>query len=179
MLGDGKDQRSFTTWAAIWLSECWRISKDGAPLLMFSDWRQLPSLTDALQAAGWFWLGIVVWNKRTSRPQMGRFRQQAEYVLFAGKGRFVPATRACLPGVYDYPVIAGQKIHLAGKPVPLLKDLLAVTRDGGTILDPFMGGGTTAIASLETGRKCIGIELSKEYAELAAKRIESHLANHS
>lgn len=174
MLGDGKDQRSFTAWAALWLSECWRICKDGAPLMVFTDWRQLPSLTDALQAAGWFWLGIVVWNKRSSRPQMGKFRQQAEYVLFASKGRFVPTTRACLPGVYDYPVITGQKVHLTSKPVALLKDLLAVTREGGTVLDPFIGGGTTALAALETGRKCVGIELSKDYAAIAAERIKNY-----
>ena len=36
MLGDGKDQRSFTAWAVLWLSECWRVSKDGAPLLVSS-----------------------------------------------------------------------------------------------------------------------------------------------
>ena len=174
MLGDGKDQRSFTAWAALWLSECWRMSKDGSPLLVFTDWRQLPSLTDALQAAGWFWQGIVVWNKRSSRPQIGKFRQQAEYVLFASKGRFIPTSRACLPGIYDYPVIAGQKVHLTSKPVPLLKDLLAVTREKGTILDPFIGGGTTALAALETGRNCIGIELSKEYVALATERIKKH-----
>lgn len=178
MLGDGKDQRSFTAWAALWLSECWRISKDGAPLLLFTDWRQLPSLTDALQAAGWFWLGIVIWNKRSSRPQIGKFRQQCEYVLFGSKGRFVPTTKACLPGVYDYPIITGQKVHLTSKPVPLLKDLLAITQAGGTILDPFIGGGTTAVAALETGRKCIGLELSEEYVALAAERVKNHPAMH-
>jgi site-specific DNA-methyltransferase (adenine-specific) len=172
MLGDGKDQRSFTAWAVLWLSECWRISKDGAPLLVFTDWRQLPSLTDAIQAAGWFWQGIVVWNKRSSRPQIGAFRRQAEYILFASKGRFVPATRACLPGVYDYPVITGQKVHLTSKPIPLLKDLLAIAPEGCTVLAPFIGGGTTAVAALETGRKCIGMELSKEYARLTVERIQ-------
>jgi len=172
MLGDGKDQRSFTAWAVLWLSECWRISKDGAPLLVFTDWRQLPSLTDAIQAAGWFWQGIVVWNKRSSRPQIGAFRRQAEYILFASKGRFVPATRACLPGVYDYPVITGQKVHLTSKPILLLKDLLAIAPEGCTVLDPFIGGGTTAVAALETGRKCIGMELSKEYARLTVERVQ-------
>lgn len=173
MLGDGKDQRSFIMWASLWLSECWRVSRDGAPLIMFTDWRQLPSLTDAMQAAGWFWLGIVVWNKRSSRPQIGKFRQQAEYALFASKGRFIPTTRACLPGVYDHPVVPSQKVHLTSKPVPLLMDLLAVTRAGGTILDPFIGGGTTAVAALKTGRKCVGIELSKEYAALTANRVRN------
>jgi site-specific DNA-methyltransferase (adenine-specific) len=171
MLGDGKDQRSFTAWALFWLAECWRLAKDGAPILIFTDWRQLPSMTDAMQAAGWFWLGIVPWNKRSARPQMGKFRQQCEYVLFGSKGRFVPASRACLPGVYDYPVITQHKVHLTSKPVPLLVDLLAVTAAGGTILDPFIGGGTTAIAAMQTGRKCIGIELSEAYADIAAKRL--------
>lgn len=171
MLGDGKDQRSFTAWALFWLAECWRLAKDGAPALVFTDWRQLPSMTDALQAAGWFWLGIVPWNKRSARPQMGKFRQQCEYVLFGSKGRFTPASRACLPGMYDYPVITRQKVHLTSKPVPLLVDLLAITAAGGTILDPFIGGGTTALAAMQTGRKCIGIELSEAYAEIAAKRL--------
>lgn len=171
MLGDSKDQRSFTMWATLWLSECLRIAKDGSPLLVFTDWRQLPSMTDAIQAAGWAWLGIVPWNKRTSRPQMGKFRQQCEYILFGSKGRFIPATRTCLPGLYDYPVIPSQKVHLTSKPLPLLEDLLAITPDGATILDPFLGGGTTAVAAMQTDRKCIGIELSKEYAEIAIERV--------
>lgn len=63
MLGDAKDQRSFTWWMTQWLCECWRIARDGAPLLVFTDWRQLPSVTDAVQAAGWMWRGLVVWHK--------------------------------------------------------------------------------------------------------------------
>lgn len=175
MLGDGKDQRSFITWATLWLSECWRVTKPGAPLLVFTDWRQLPSLSDAIQAAGWFWMGVVPWNKKSSRPQIGKFRNQCEYVLFASKGRFIPSTRACLPGFYDHVVIANNKVHLTSKPVPLIKDLMAVCPVGGVVLDPFIGGGTTAVACIETGRKCVGIELSKEYAAIAVERIKKTL----
>jgi site-specific DNA-methyltransferase (adenine-specific) len=171
MLGDGKDQRSFTAWAVLWLAECWRLAKDGSPILVFTDWRQLPSMTDAIQAAGWYWLGVVPWIKRSARPQIGKFRQQCEYVLFGSKGRFIPASRACLPGVYDHTVIAQQKVHLTSKPVPLLVDLLAVTTAGATVLDPFIGGGTTALAAMQTGRGCIGIELSEVYVDIAAKRL--------
>ena len=168
--GDGKDQRAHTAWCTLWLAECWRIARDGAPLLLFTDWRQLPSMTDALQGAGWFWLGVVAWNKRTSRPQPGRFRQQCEFILFGSKGRFLPAHTTCLPGLFDIPVVAHSKVHLTGKPVPLLRELLAVTPEGALILDPFLGGGTTAVAALETGRRCIGIDLSEEYAEIARRR---------
>lgn len=152
MLGDAKDQRSWTMWCALWLGECWRMAREGAPLMVFTDWRQLPALTDAVQAAGWAWRGIVAWDKRSARPQIGKFRQQCEYVVFATKGRFVAHTRACLPGVYSYPVLPLQKVHLTSKPVALIEDLLAVTPPQGTVLDPFMGGGSVGEACIRTGR---------------------------
>ncbi|HRR96480.1 MAG TPA: site-specific DNA-methyltransferase [Candidatus Ratteibacteria bacterium] len=46
--------------------------------------------------------------------------------------------------------------------------------ENGIVLDPFMGSGTTAIASIKSGRKFIGFEISKEYSELAEKRIEMY-----
>jgi DNA modification methylase len=45
----------------------------------------------------------------------------------------------------------------------------------GTILDPFTGSGTTAIACIRTGRRFIGCELSEEYCEIAAKRCDREL----
>ena len=173
MLGDAKDQRSWIMWCTLWLSECWRIACDGAPLMVFTDWRQLPALSDAVQAAGWSWRGIIAWDKRSARPQIGKFRQQCEYVLFATKGRFIPHTRACLPGVYAHPVISAQKLHLTSKPVGLVEDLLAVTASQAKVLDPFMGGGSVGEACIRTGRGYVGIELSPEYFAISRKRLES------
>lgn len=173
MLGDAKDQRSWTLWCTLWLGQCWRVTREGGVLLAFTDWRQLPSLTDAVQATGWKWLGIVPWDKGNSRPQIGKFRQQCEYVVFACKGNFQPATRQCLPGVYKHAVIPQQKIHLTSKPLALMRDLLAVIPEGCTVLDPFMGGGTTGHACAETGRGFVGVELSAEYYALAKARIKN------
>ena len=50
-------------------------------------------------------------------------------------------------------------------------ELMSIVPEGGTVFDPFLDGGTTALAALATGRKCIGIELSPEYAKVAAERI--------
>lgn len=176
MLGDAKDQRSWTMWCTLWLGECWRIAREGSQLMVFTDWRQLPALSDAVQAAGWKWLGIVPWDKRSARPQIGKFCQQCEYVLFAVKGRFVAHTRSCLPGVYTYPVIAAQKVHLTSKPVNLIKDLLAVTAPQASVLDPFMGGGSVGEACIRTGHNYIGIELSPEYFAISRKRLKDVLA---
>jgi site-specific DNA-methyltransferase (adenine-specific) len=63
------------------------------------------------------------------------------------------------------------KVHLTSKPVGLVVDLLGVTPEGCTVLDPFMGGGTTALACIETGRRFVGVELSGEYNELTRARI--------
>ena len=90
--GDAKDQRSWTRWAAEWLYLARRAAKPGAPVCMFIDWRQLPCASDALQWAGWIWRGIAVWDKGNSRPQKGRFRQQAEYIRLGFKRRY-----ACQP----------------------------------------------------------------------------------
>ena len=67
--GDQKDQRSWTRWMAEWLSDARKVCKPGAPICLFIDWRQYPSITDALQWAGWIWRGSAVWDKMTSRPQ--------------------------------------------------------------------------------------------------------------
>ena len=176
MLGDAKDQHSWAMWCTLWLGECWRIARDGAPLMVFTDWRQLPALSDAVQAAGWKWLGIVPWDKRSARPQMGRFRQQCEYVLFASKGRIIEHARSCLPGVYSYPVVAARKVHLTSKPVPLIENLLAVAAAQATVLDPFMGGGSVGEACIRTGRGYIGMELSPEYYEISRSRLTAVLA---
>ena len=92
--------------------------------------------------------------------------------LSGGRMREV-LSRQCLPGVFTYAVDPKQKVHLTAKPVRLVKDLLAVSPEGSTVLDPFLGGGTTAMACLETGRRFIGVELSTEYAALAAARIRA------
>jgi len=173
MLGDCKDQHSFALWATLWLSECWRVAKPGALALVFSDWRQLPVMTDAIQAAGWEWRGIVVWHKPSARPMLGSFKRDAEFVVHAAKAPAKIYTRRCFPGVYSHHVVAADKVHLTGKPLPLVMDLLQVTPEGGVVLDPFMGGGTTALACQQTGRRFIGVELSAEYFELANRRIRA------
>lgn len=95
--GDQRDQRSLTYWITLWLAQCWRIARDKAPLLVFTDWRQLPAFTDAVQAAGWAWRGVVVWRKPGARPVLGEFRREAEFIVYARKGGYAGKIRRPLP----------------------------------------------------------------------------------
>lgn len=172
--GDNRDQRSYDYWCALWMSQCLRITRTGGVLCVFTDWRQLPTTTDALQAGGWVWRGIVVWDKtEAARPDKGRFRNQCEYVVWGLKGVAPEREYApCLPGVFRIYNQSDDKIHIAGKPVGLMRQLLKIVPPGGTVLDPFMGAGSTGMACAEEGYDFIGIEQEDHWYNLARERVE-------
>src|SRR5690554_3860754 len=87
--GDNRDQRSWAFWSTMWIIQAARLLKTGGRFYMFIDWRQLPAATDAVQAAGLMWRGIIPWDKGrgTRAPHTGYHRHQCEYIIFATKGR--------------------------------------------------------------------------------------------
>ncbi|MGV7186253.1 DNA-methyltransferase [Xanthomonas axonopodis] len=172
-VGDERDQRSHLKWMHLWLPECARVLKDGAPVLLFTDWRQLPLTTDALQIAGFTWRGITVWDKTEGvRPQLGRFRNQAEYIVWGSKGNMPLDRRApVLPGVIRESVRKADKHHLTGKPTELMRQLVRICEAGGHVLDPFAGSGTTLVAAQLEGFEAVGIEMTDQYACVARGRL--------
>ncbi|MDR1039540.1 MAG: site-specific DNA-methyltransferase, partial [Deltaproteobacteria bacterium] len=161
--GDSRDQRGQLAWMSMWLSQAWRIARTNGSLLLFADWRQLPLFTDAVQAAGWIWRSTVVWDKTPqARPNLGYFRHQAEYVVFATKGPWSPPTSSALPGVLTFPVRPSAKNHVTAKPPELASALLRVLAPGSDVLDPFMGGGSLVKGAVEAGHSATGIELESE-----------------
>jgi site-specific DNA-methyltransferase (adenine-specific) len=62
--------------------------------------------------------------------------------------------------------------HPTQKPVRLMKWCIGTNEFNGTILDPFMGSGTTGVAAVQMGRKFIGIEIERKYFDIACRRIE-------
>lgn len=172
------DQRTWTLFMTDILREAKRLCKIGSVCALFIDWRQLPSLSDALQRAGWIWRGVAVWDKVNARPQRGRFTQQAEFIVWGSNGR-LPIERhvPTLPGVYS--VFGGNipdRIHQTQKPLELMCKLIRICVAGGTILDPFAGSGTTLIAAHNEGYSAVGIESNAAIAAAAARRIDIELS---
>ena len=156
--GDSKDQRSYLHWSALWMALCYEKLNPGGLMVVFSDWRQLPVTSDALQAAGFTWRGIGVWDKAGSaRPYKGGFRAQTEFFAWGSKGALVGDTYSA--GLFKVQQKPGEKLHQVGKPLALMEPLVAAC--GQRILDPFMGSGTTGLAALGQGKEFVGIEVSE------------------
>ncbi|MBZ6259744.1 site-specific DNA-methyltransferase [Streptomyces olivaceus] len=173
--GDTRDQRGYTLWMTLVLAQCYRITQHGGPLLVFTDFRQLPATSDALQAAGWTWRGIVPWHKPISRPSRGGFKRACEYVLWATKGP-VDAARnpVYLPGLFTASQPRGKtRVHITQKPDELMTELVKVCAPEGTVLDPFTGSGSTGVAALTSGRSFVGVELSARIADTARARLKT------
>lgn len=169
--GDNRDQRAYQYWSALWMAEAMRATKPGGIIMAFTDWRQLPATTDAVQAGGWVWRGVVPWVKPNARPQSGRFTSQCEYVVWGSHGSMgADWTLPTLPGFYEsHP--PRDREHMTQKPLDVMRQLVKICPEGGTVLDPFMGSGTTGVAAIVEGRRFIGCEKVDHYAEIAERRI--------
>lgn len=169
--GDQKDQRSWTHWCAEWLYSANLACRDGAVLVVFIDWRMRDCLYDAVQWADWHPRGEIVWDKIASRPQRGRFRQQAEFAIWASKGDLsMDRPVGCLPGVFRY-ANPQHRTHVTEKPLQLMRDIVKITVPGGRILDPFAGAGTTVLAAVQEGYEAVGIEVTDAYYKLGSDRV--------
>jgi len=176
--GDNRDSRSWSYWCCLWLSECQRIAKPGGYCLLFTDWRQLPATTDAIQGGGWIWRGLVPWDKGLAAraPHKGYFRHQCEYVVWGTNGACdVPPNDdprgGPWAGCFQVPVVQSDKHHLTGKPTELMRQLVKVVPLGGVVLDPFAGSGTTGAAAVIEGRRAILIEKEPVYVDVTRRRI--------
>ena len=167
--GDARDGRSYGYWSALWMGEALRVARPGSVLIVFTDWRQLPSTTDAIQAGGWTWRGVVPWVKPGARPQKGRFAAACEYLVWGTKGAR-PQEGECLPGFFEM-IAPRDRVHVTQKPLALMRQLVRIAPVGGMVLDPFIGSGTTAEACRLEGRDCIGFDVVGHWAESSAARL--------
>lgn len=111
----------------------------------------------------------LVWVKRYDNG-FGSFLSDAE-VAFFSKGH----------GVYCFRDLSNQgdskdRCHPTQKPIPLMRWCLEQIPDAKTILDPFMGSGTTGVACVKMGRSFIGIEIDEDYFNIACERIRQAYA---
>lgn len=144
----------------------------------------------ALQAAGWYLRSDIIWYKPNCQPESVRDRptQSHEYLfLFTKSERYYYDTEAVREprddgkglrnrrSVWQVNTTPCPEAHFATFPPELVEPcILAGSEPGATVLDPFFGTGTVGAVARKHGRACTGIELKREYAELALSRWRWH-----
>lgn len=146
--------------------------KPNAHVYIFTTWQAYEPMAAIVRK--YFNLkNVLVWekNNRTRGDLKGNYGYAHEMVLYAHKGR------RYLLGKRDDNILRFKKVpsqhmrHPTEKPVELLKYIIQKSSAlGEVVLDPFAGVGSVGVAALETGRKCILIEIEEAWAQVAALR---------
>ena len=133
----------------------------GVPLVMWG----ANFFSDKLPGAGW-----LIWDKRPGIEDMVFNRSDAELAYFSGT-KTVKTIRHLWHGICRDSEV-GQHWHPTQKPVAVMQTCLRFLPNAQTILDPFMGSGTTAQVAQNLGRKYLGCELNEDYKPLQQKRLK-------
>ena len=180
-----------------WLKECRRVLKDEGSIWVIGSYHNVFRLGAAIQDLGYWVLNDIIWRKSNPMPNFKgtRFTNAHETLIWAAKSRdqkrytfnydalkaFNEDTQmrsdwtfALCTGEERIKGEDGKKAHPTQKPEALLhRVILAATKPGDVILDPFFGTGTTGAAAKRLGRRYIGIERDPDYAKVAEKRIKA------
>lgn len=171
-----------------WIAVCRKLLKPNGTIWISGTYHNIFDIAQCLKEQGFKILNMIVWQK--SDPPITysayRFNFTAEYVIWARKtekdkhlfnynlmkdlngGKQMPDIWR-LPAVGSWEKKQGK--HTTQKPLSLLyRIILASTKEGDTVLDPFAGSCTTGIAANLLGRKFIGIDKSEEYLQLGIRR---------
>jgi modification methylase len=180
-----------------WLAQARRILKPNGTIWVIGSYHNIFRVGATLQDQGFWILNDIIWRKANPMPNFRgtRFTNAHETLIWASQGEDSKYTfnyRAMktlndelqMRSDWVLPICGGQerlkrnghKAHPTQKPEALLyRIMLASTKPGHVILDPFFGTGTTGAVARRLGRKWIGIERDETYCEVAMERIEASL----
>lgn len=179
-----------------WMAECQRVMKDDATFWVIGSYHNIFRVGSAMQDLGFWILNDVVWRKSNPMPNFrgSRFANAHETLIWATKDRNqkrytfnydalkVFNDDKQMRSDWTLPICSGEerikgddgnKAHPTQKPESLLyRVILAASKPGDVVLDPFFGTGTTGAVAKKLGRHYIGIEREQDYIDVAETRIK-------
>lgn len=156
-----------------WIPKVYRVLKDGSHCYIFTNSLNLCEMLNISERVGFKLHNLLVWEKNNCTPSQ-YYMKNCEYVLFLRKGKakwinHIGESKT----VHQFNNIIGKKVHPTEKPVDLLEFYIDnSSKEGDLVLDPFMGSGSCGVACKNLNRNFIGIEIDKEYFEIAKNRLE-------
>ena len=182
-----------------WISACARVLKNYGSIYIACSYHNIGEVLMVLKQLGYKINNVITWYKTNAMPNMTKrvFTHSTEFVVWAVKGRGwrfdYDTVKKINPDkqkngkskqmrdLWELPLVQGKErlrgtngraLHPTQKPEEMLKRIiLASSNQGGIVLDPFLGSGTTIYVAEKYGRAWIGIERNKAYGRLAKQRL--------
>lgn len=155
-----------------WLKLCWQKLKNDSHIYIMTNLLNLFELKSIAEEIGFQLHNLLIWEKNNSVLNRW-YMKNCEYTLFMRKGEAKVINDLGSKTVEMYPNPTDKR-HPTEKPVALMERYIGNSSNAKDIvLDPFMGSGTTGVASINLGRRFIGMELDKQYFDIACERIKN------
>jgi len=175
----GLDDQFFSHWFNDVAAKIEAIAKKDGCMFVFCDWKTVAIMAKAFQKKVntydfWKLSQVIIWDREMIG--MGKpFRNQCEWIAFIRGPKFsehnIPINQPNIIRSYWY--YGKHKNHPVEKCPKVTGQLIKWgSNEGDTILDPFMGSGTTLVAAKQLNRKAIGIEIEEKYCEIAVRRLK-------
>ena len=159
------------------ISEFYRVIKKGGTLISFYDIWKMQEFKDIAEQNKFKQARLLRWDKSNPMPTNSKINYLSTVSEY-----FTSFTKVSKPtfnseydkGIYVFPICSGNERteHPTQKPLKLMEELiLKHSNTNDIILDPFMGSGSTGVACVNTNRRFIGIELDKDYYNIAKERM--------
>ena len=181
-----------------WIDEADKILVPNGSIMICGSLHNIGEVIIALKEKKYKFINLITWKKTNPMPSITKrtLTHSTEFIVWFAKGKGWKFSYnkmkkysygKQLRDVWEFPICqgserikdkSGKAAHPTQKPLELFKRLIEMTTDERDIvLDPFIGSGTTAIASIQLNRNWIGIDDNKKYINLANKRIEKYKKN--
>jgi site-specific DNA-methyltransferase (adenine-specific) len=171
-----------------WIEKCIRALKSHGTIWISGTLHIHPVVGTLLKQLGLWIINDVIWYKRNAPPLMQRNRlvPSTELIWVAAKSKryFFDYKKARelaggrqMRNMWELYAQRHKTSHPTEKPEALLERILLIaSKKGDTVLDPFLGSGTTGVAAKRLGRRFVGFEIDKKYFSAAKKRIQKTAA---
>ncbi len=177
---DNMPENEYQEWQKQVLKECFRILKEDGSMF----YNHKNRIRKGIQITPYEWLlqtdfvikQEIVWFNGSQNFDKIRFYPMTERVYWLTKSPKTKMFNAINHHDFfskkEWSPVKTKGLHTRAYPLKMVEDILLCFEDANVVFDPYMGSGTTGVACVNLNRKFIGIELNKEYFDLALKRIK-------
>ena len=180
--GDNRTQADYSRWLGRVMKNVKEVLAPGAAIYVWNGHRQFGPMTQFLERLGFKISCVITWAKESFALGYPDYNQQTEFCLYGWAEEngahqwFGPSNESTLWQVHRDPTKS--YVHPTQKPLELMERAIRnSSRSGQTVLDTFLGSGTTLVAAERTGRRCVGIELDAHYCDVIVRRYISFVGD--